>query len=364
MADDMEMFKLRSRDVTKKIIKKIGSADVDLNIMHVCGTHQDTLVRYGLEDMLRKVGINIIQGPGCPVCVTTPREVEEMITLAREGVIVTAFGDMIKVPGAKRSLGDTKLDGGDVRVVYGIDDAVKIADSTDEPVAFMSVGFETTTPSTASVISRGAPDNFYVLTCNRVIPPALDAILSMGELNLDGLIEPGHVSTIIGTHPYEPLSEKYGIPQVVAGFEPLDLLMGVYMIVKQVKEGRAEVENEYGRVVKSIGNTKAQEVVHKVFRRADTDWRGFPVIPGSGLELREGYREHDARVKFSSILNHLKDKKFQEPEGCLCGQVLRGVTEPETCPSFGSACKPSTPIGPCMVSQEGSCNIAFRYKSR
>ncbi len=364
MDNELDRFKLRNEDVSKKVIRRIKEADVDLNIMHVCGTHQDTLVRFGLERMLNRVGINIIQGPGCPVCVTTPREVEEMIALAEEDVVITAFGDMMKVPGEKRSLMHTKQVGGDVRVVYSVDDAVDIAEKTEKAVVFMSVGFETTTPSTAAALVKGVPDNFYILACNRVIPPALDAILQMGELNLDGLIEPGHVSTIIGTHPYEPLSEKYHIPQVVAGFEPLDLLLGVYMIVRQVSEGRAEVENEYDRVVKPEGNLKAQKVVEEVFEPMDVDWRGFPVIPGSGLKPRGGYKDHDAREMFSHVLEGLKGKKFEEREGCLCGEVLRGITDPVDCRLFGEACTPGSPVGPCMVSQEGSCNIAFRYKGR
>ncbi len=362
MKDELKQFKLRNEKIAEKVTRKIREANVQMNVMHVCGTHQDTLVRYGLEDMLKQAGINIIQGPGCPVCVTTPREVEEMIKLAESGVVITAFGDMMKVPGEKKSLMHAKQDGADVRVVYSIDDAVDLANKIDEPVVFMSVGFETTTPTTASTISRGAPDNFYVLSCNRVIPPALDAILKMGELNLDGLIEPGHVSAIIGTRPYEPLSERYGIPQVVAGFEPLDLLMGVYMLVQQVKEGRAEVENEYGRVVKTEGNLKAQKMIEEVFEPMDTDWRGFPVIPGSGLKPRDKYSEHDARVVFSDILDELKGKKFEERENCLCGEVLRGVTEPNECELFGKGCTPGNPVGPCMVSREGSCNIAYRYR--
>ncbi|MFO8110656.1 MAG: hydrogenase formation protein HypD [Thermoplasmata archaeon] len=362
MGNELDQFKLRDRKVAKKIVRKIQDADVKMNVMHVCGTHQDTLVRYGLEEMLKDVGINIIQGPGCPVCVTTPREVEEMIKLAENGVTITAFGDMMKVPGEKKSLMHAKEEGADIRVVYGIDDAVEMAATSDKQVVFMSVGFETTTPSTASALARGAPDNFYVLTCNRVIPPALDAIMRMGELNLDGLIEPGHVSTIIGTTPYEPLSQRYHIPQVVAGFEPLDLLMGVYMLVRQVKEGRAEVENEYTRVVKTEGNPKARALVEEVFEPADVDWRGFPVIPDSGLKLRAEYQRHDTRVVFSHILDELKGKKFEEKENCLCGEVLRGITEPKECELFGKACTPVNPVGPCMVSREGSCNIAYRYR--
>ncbi len=361
---DLDQFRLRDKKMAETLIDKIQEADVDLKIMHVCGTHQDTLVRFGLEDMLKESGIRIIQGPGCPVCVTTPREVQEIITLAENGITMTVFGDMIKVPGEKRSLMHAKEEGGDVRVVYGIDDAVEMAEDTDKPVVFMSIGFETTTPSTASVLARGAPDNFFVLCCNRVIPPALEAIINMGELDLHGLIEPGHVSTIIGTRPYEFISREHGIPQVIAGFEPLDVLMAVHMLVKQVKEGRAEVENEYDRVVKTEGNPEAQRLVEQVFRRVDTDWRGFPVIPDSGLELRDEYARHDARMEFSHLLEEVRTRAYRERDDCLCGEVLRGITEPRECLLFGKGCTPGDPVGPCMVSREGSCNIAFRYSGR
>lgn len=364
MEIDLEQFKFRDKEKAEKIIKEIDEADIELTLMHVCGTHQDTLVRHGLDPMLRKVGVRIRQGPGCPVCVTTQREIEEIIKLAEEGVTVTAFGDMMRVPGEESSLMDAKSKGADVRIVYSIDDAVDIADKTDNEVVFMSVGFETTVPSTANVISKNPPENFSILACNRVIPPALEAILEMGEVKLDGLIEPGHVSAIIGSIPYEVLSERYKIPQVVAGFEPLDLLLGVLVILRQVQEGRAEVENEYDRIVKPEGNPKAKAVIDEVFEPFDIKWRGFPEIPNSGLKLKEKYKHYSARNKFKEILESLKDKDFKEPEGCRCGEVLRGLIESQDCPLFGEVCKPSNPVGACMVSREGSCNIEYRYGSK
>ncbi|MFW6376138.1 MAG: hydrogenase formation protein HypD [Thermoplasmatota archaeon] len=363
MEIDLDQFKFRDEDKAKQIIKEIDEADIELTLMHVCGTHQDTLVRHGLDPMLRDVGVRIKQGPGCPVCVTTQREIEEIIKLAEEGITVTAFGDMMRVPGEESSLMDAKSKGADVRIVYSIDDAVDIAEKTDNEVVFMSVGFETTVPATANVISKNPPENFSILASNRVIPPALKAILEMGEVKLDGLIEPGHVSVIIGSKPYEPLSEKYNIPQVVTGFEPLDLLLGVLFIVRQIQEGRAEVENEYDRVVKPDGNPKAKKVINEVFEPFDIKWRGFPNIPDSGLKLKEKYDQYSARKKFKDILEPLKDKEFKEPEGCRCGEVLRGLIESQECPLFGEVCKPSNPVGACMVSREGSCNIEYRYGS-
>ncbi len=361
MKANVEQFRFRDQKLAKKIINELREMELDIMIMHVCGTHQDTLVRYGLEGMLKEVGVTIRQGPGCPVCVTTPREIQEILTLAKNEITITAFGDMMKVPGHGTSLMEAKSEGADVRIVYSVDDAVTMAQKNNKETVFMSVGFETTSPSTASVVARGPPDNFSILTCNRVVPPALEAILDMGEVKLDGLIEPGHVSTIIGTSPYEPISKKYIIPQVIAGFEPLDLLMGVLMLARQVHEGRAEVENEYSRIVKPEGNIKALELMNRVFEPVDTEWRGFPVIPRSGQALKEEYQEHDARKYFEDILEDLQTWEFEEPEGCRCGEVLRGIIASSECPLFGKECTPVNPVGPCMVSNEGSCNIEYRY---
>lgn len=359
---DLEQFKFRDEDKAEEIIEELKSSKLELTLMHVCGTHQDTLVKHGLESMLSDAGVNIRQGPGCPVCVTTQKEIEEIIHLAEKDVTVTVFGDMLNVPGLDSSLVDAKSKGADVRVVYGVDDAVKIAENTDDEVVFMSVGFETTTPAIASAISSDPPDNFTILSCNRVMPPALKTIMEMGEISLDGLIEPGHVSTIIGTEPYKPLSERYNMPQVVAGFEPLDLLLAVLMLLRQKEEGRAEVENEYGRVVRPEGNKKALKVMNDVFDTKDIEWRGFPEIPNSGMKLRSKYEKHDARKRFEDLLEPIWEQEFEEPEGCLCGEVLRGIIDSEECPQFGDECTPSNPLGTCMVSREGSCNIAYRYR--
>jgi len=349
--------------MAEKIFQKLKGMDVDLTLMHVCGTHQDTLVRHGLQPQLENVGIDIRQGPGCPVCVTTAREIEESIALAKAGKTITVFGDMVKVPGVEESLSDAKTEGCDVRIVYGVNDAVGLAGKIRNEIVFVGVGFETTTPSIAVAVSRKPPENFSLLSCHRVIPPALKAIVEMGEIKLDGLIEPGHVSTIIGSEPYAFLSEEHNMPQVIAGFEPLDLLMGVYMLARQNKEGAAKVDIEYSRVVKPEGNPTAVEAMHNVFEPADIKWRGFPEIPSSGLVLREEYKEYDARERYEDDLAELKGKEFKEPKGCRCGEVLRGIVRSEECPLFGKTCKPTNPIGPCMVSAEGSCNILYKYSN-
>ncbi len=351
------MISLRNKEMADRIMEKLRDLNLPLKIMHVCGTHQDTIVKYGIDEMLKKYGIELIEGPGCPVCVTTPSEIMKAITLAKEGYTVATFGDMMKVPAGGESLEKVRAEGGDIRIVYGIDDALKMAEERE--VIFIGVGFETTAPSTAVTILR-RPKNFRVLSCHRYVPPALDALLGMGEIELDGIICPGHVSAIIGMEPYKPLSEKYKIPQVIAGFEPLDVLLAVYMIARQVNEGRHEVENEYRRVVRDEGNRKAMKAVHAVFEPAPIKWRGFPVIPDSKMRIRGEFAEYDAERVYEDIIGDIGD--IPEPPGCRCGEVLRGLVHPSECPLFGKACVPSSPVGPCMVSYEGACSIEYKYR--
>lgn len=358
------MYKLRDREMSRKVMDRLEAMKLDLTLMHVCGTHQDTLMRFGLDTEFKRVGVDIRQGPGCPVCVTPPKEVEEVLALARAGLTIAAFGDVMKVPGEKGSLNDAKADGADVQIVFGVDDAVALARKTGKEVVFMGIGFETTAPTTASALQSGPPANFSVLSCHRTVPPALAAIAGMGEVRLQGMIQPGHVSTIIGTRPYEFLSKQYKVPQVVAGFEPLDLMMGVYMLARQVQEGRTEVENEYTRVVHRDGNPSAMRAIAEVFEPSDVLWRGFPVIRGSGLAIRRGFEKHDARKRFEDLLAPVEEKEYGEVEGCRCGEMLRGILTSEECPLFATACTPATPMGPCMVSREGSCYIAHRYRRK
>ncbi|MCJ7697003.1 MAG: hydrogenase formation protein HypD [Thermoplasmata archaeon] len=359
------MFSLRDKHLADDIVSQIKKAEVNLKFMHVCGTHQDTLVKHGLDVLLQKCGIEIGQGPGCPVCVTTPKEIEEILVLAKEGKTIATFGDMTRVPGVTSSLQQMKAEGCDIRTVYSIEDSLFLAEKQKEKeVVFMAVGFETTAPTTASVLLRDPPLNFSVLCCHRLIPPALQAILDMGEIKIDGFIEPGHVSTIIGVRPYEFISNNYHIPQVITGFEPIDLLMGAWMLVRQIQQAKAEVENEYTRAVKPEGNKKAQQIMRQVFEPVDIKWRGFPTIPQSGLMLRKKYALYDARKKYEEELSELTEKEFTEPVGCLCGDVLRGLISSKECPLFGRQCTPDNPVGPCMVSSEGNCNIQYRYSKK
>jgi hydrogenase expression/formation protein HypD len=356
------VFSFKDKATAESIIKKITDFNINYKFMHVCGTHQDTLVKNGLDTLLQKCGIEIGQGPGCPVCVTTPNEIEEMILLAKNGKIVTSFGDMLNVPGRNKSLQSLRSEGFNVRTVYSIEDSVNIAvNNKEKEVVFMAVGFETTAPTTASTIITNPPDNFSILSCHRLIPPALKAILDLGEIKINGLIEPGHVSTIIGTKPYAFISKKYNIPQVIAGFEPLDLLMAALMLCRQILNNNITVENEYFRIVNENGNKIATKIMKEVFKDVDKRWRGFPVIKKSGLELKDKYEKFDARKKYYEDLIILENLDFDEPIGCKCGDILRGLLSPRECPLFRKICCPSNPIGPCMVSSEGSCNIEFRY---
>jgi len=358
------MFKLRDAETANKILAAIKDTGIESRFMHVCGTHQDTIVRFGLEELLMDAGIEICQGPGCPVCVTTSKEVADAITLARNGVTVTAFGDMMRVPTTIGSLFDAKADGADVRIVYSIEDAVRMASEQTKPLVFVSVGFETTAPSTCVPLKKGnLPKNFSIYSCHRICPPILEAIFQMGEIRMNGMIMPGHVAAITGTVPFKTYSERYKMPQVVAGFEPLDILMASYMLTKQIADGRAEVENEYTRVVKENGNQIARKLMDETFVAVDREWRGFPVIPKSALALKPKFSKHDANIVHEKILA-LTPEVEAEAKGCKCGDVLRGLLKSEECPMFGTACKPSNPMGPCMVSEEGNCSIAYRFSGK
>lgn len=358
------MFKYRDEETAKKVLTAIKDTGIESKFMHVCGTHQDTIVRFGLEEMLLDVGVEICQGPGCPVCVTTSKEIADAITLARNGVTITAFGDMMRVPTTIGSLFDAKADGADVRIVYSIEDAVRMASEQTKPLVFVSVGFETTAPSTCVPLSKGnLPENFSIYSCHRICPPILEAIFNMGETKMNGMIMPGHVAVITGTRAFSPFSENYKMPQVVAGFEPLDILMASYMLTKQIEEGRAEVENEYTRLVKEDGNPIARKLMDDTFDAVDREWRGFPVIPKSALTLKSKFAKHDATVVHADILSTTPEVEA-EAAGCRCGEVLRGLIRSEDCPMFGTACKPMSPKGPCMVSEEGNCSIAYRFSAK
>jgi hydrogenase expression/formation protein HypD len=352
----------RQGDIANRLADRIARmATRPLKFMEVCGGHTHAIFKYGIEDLLPP-NITMIHGPGCPVCVIPLGRVDDAISIAKEpGVIFTTFGDAMRVPGSRTSLLDAKAEGADVRMVYSPLDALKIAKKNPEKqVVFLALGFETTAPSTAMTVMQAAKDdvkNFSVFCNHIMIVPALKALLDSPDLQLDGFVGPGHVSTVIGTRPYEFVPMEYKKPVVVSGFEPLDVLQSVYMILKQVNEGRAEVENQYGRCVIREGNQKALEVIFEVFEPRDYfEWRGLGSIAHSGMRLQRKYASFDAELRFT-----VPGLRIADPKACQCGEILKGVKKPWECKVFGTACTPETPIGSCMVSSEGACAAYYNF---
>ena len=352
----------RQSDIAMTLAQKIAAfTDKPLKLMEVCGGHTHTIFKYGIEDLLPD-NIEMIHGPGCPVCVIPLGRVDDAISIAQQpNVIFTTFGDAMRVPGSKTSLLDAKAAGADVRMVYSPLDALKIArNNQSKHVVFFGLGFETTAPSTAMTVLQAAKEgveNFSVFCNHIMILPALKAMLDSPDLKLDGFLGPGHVSTVIGTRCYEFVPKVYGKPLVVTGFEPLDVLQSVYMIVKQIMEGRAEVENQYARVVYREGNRRALEALSEVFApREFFEWRGLGSIAHSGMKLRDKYSQFDAEVRF-----RVPGLRVADPKACQCGEILKGVKKPWECKVFGTACTPETPIGSCMVSSEGACAAYYNF---
>lgn len=333
----------------------------ELRFMEVCGTHTVSIFRSGLHTLLPDKVVHL-SGPGCPVCVTHDSEVALYLELAqREDVIVATFGDLIRVPGpGGANLKQAQAEGARVSVIYSPMDALQLAqENPDATVVFLGIGFETTAPTVAATLQMADKmglKNFQVLSFHKLVPPALGALLGDPELNLHALIMPGHVTTILGVEPYRFIAEDFGLPAVVTGFDPLDVLQSLYEIVRQRNEGRAEVVNKYSRAVHDEGNPKAQAVMNDVFAPADALWRGIGMIPGSGLELAPKYERFDAMKRLN-----LELKEVPPLKGCRCGDVLRGKMAPNKCPLFGKACTPAKPVGPCMVSTEGSCAAYYKY---
>ncbi len=347
-------------------LDEIGATeDKRLNIMEICGGHTHAIFRYGL-DKLTPPALEFIHGPGCPVCVLPMSRVNECVEIAeREDVIFTTFGDAMRVPGTRKSLLQAKADGCDIRMVYSPLDALELARRhPDKEVVFFGLGFETTTPSTALCIQQAAKDeitNFSVF-CNHItVPEPIKALLDDPDMSLDGFVGPGHVSMVIGIHPYDFIARDYGKPLVVAGFEPLDLLQSVLMVLRQIRDGRAEIENQYARVVPEHGNPVSIAAVDDVYeRRPSFEWRGLGEIDRSGLKIRDLYAAYDAEVKFA--IGYGAGPRFvPEMEGCACGDVLKGRAKPVQCPKFGTECTPEMPLGALMVSTEGACAAYYQF---
>ncbi len=353
----------RDGKVSRGLSQKINETSRrPVRLMEICGTHTMSIFRHGLRSLLPET-IDLVSGPGCPVCVTAMEEVDRSVKLARSpGVVVTTFGDMLRVPGTHTSLDQEKAGGADVRVVYSTFDALKIAGQVPKKeVVFLGIGFETTAPTVAAAIKTAHQNqcsNFSVLSAHKLLPPAMEALLSGGDLDIHGFICPGHVTTIIGTSAYEAITSRYRIPCVVVGFEPIDILQGILMLVEQIETERAEVEIQYVRGATAGGNPGALSIMREVFEPCDSPWRGLGTIPGSGLAIRGAFSAIDARTRFD-----LDVPPAKEPPGCSCGEILRGTARPLDCKLFRKTCSPRNPVGPCMVSSEGTCAAYFKYHS-
>ena len=347
-----------------EMIRQEAKGEDEIRIMHLCGTHEDTITRYGIRSLLPD-NVKLLSGPGCPVCITPDSDLQKVFhLLERKDVILTTFGDMARVPCMGKTLFSFRKER-DVRIVYSIFDAVEIAKSASKPVVHFGIGFETTMPSTALAVLDGV-ENFYVFSSHRYFIPAMDYLLSLGEAKIDAFINPGHVSTIVGVKAYEEITEKYRVPQAIAGFEANDVLLAILMLVRAVKKVRAGEEtellmNEYTRAVSYEGNVRAQKVMEEVFGRDDWEWRGLGVVPGSGAPIAEKYSDYDAFSYFEDIFEDFTPSDDPKKRACRCGEVLRGLITPKDCPLFMKSCTPRDPIGPCMVSFEGTCSIWAKY---
>ncbi len=353
-------IKLRTQELLADIKHMAGEP---FKIMEVCGSHTVAIAKSGIRELLPE-NIKLVSGPGCPVCVTDNSDIDRFLELAKEpGVIITTFGDMIRVPGSKSSLQEVRAGGADIRVVYSTLDALEIArQNLDKQVVFLGVGFETTIPTIAvsiEIAHKEGLSNYSVLSMHKLVPPALELLINDPELRLDAFINPGHVCSVLGTEPFEFMAQRYRKPSVVGGFEPLDILESIWMLLKQRAENRSEVEIQYFRVVKREGNPKAVEYMNKYFEVADAIWRGMGTLPRSGLKIRPEYAKYAAEVKFN-----MPEPVESKMQGCMCGDILKGRVLPYDCPLFGRGCTPLKPVGPCMVSSEGSCAAYYRYSRR
>ncbi len=360
----------RSRGLVRKVLGRCGELagrinSEEINIMEICGTHTHSISKYGIRGSLPHK-VRLISGPGCPVCVTSERDIDAAIDFirSRDDVILATFGDMLRVPGTGSSLERERARGSKVRVVYSPLDALAMAkDNPDKEVVLFSVGFETTAPTVASTVLSAREEgigNFSLFSLHKLTPPAMDALMASGEVRIDGFICPGHVTAIIGADAYGFLARKWGSPCVIAGFEPLDALFGICMLLEQFAEGRVDIEIEYDRVVTRDGNDTAKAVIGEVFTTVDGLWRGIGEIPSSALALNERFSEFDAIERFG--IYGAAEEREPQTRGCVCGEVLRGLIPPSDCVHFAKGCTPESPLGPCMVSSEGTCAAYYKYE--
>lgn len=348
-----------ARKISDGIRKTAQDISRPVCIMEVCGSHTMAIARFAIRELLPE-NIRLVSGPGCPVCVTSAGYIDTAMELARRGCALVTFGDMVNVPGSSGTLAMARSEGADIRICYSPSAALEMAmDNHEKDFVFLGIGFETTVPTVLSVIDHAAEKgiaNLSVLTAFKRVPPALDALASDPEIEVDAFLCPAHVSAIIGAFAYEPFVEKFKVPCVIAGFEPLDILYGIHGILTQINEGRAEVENQYSRVVRNTGNARALSLMDDYLEEYDASWRGIGVIPGSGFRLKDEYAKYDAEKKYG-----VRVEEGNPDRRCRCGEVLKGKMLPSECPLFEKLCTPSNPVGPCMVSSEGSCAAYFKY---
>lgn len=351
----------RNPKIVKKMLEEIHAITTKKwNIMEICGGQTHSIMKNGINQLLPDK-IELVHGPGCPVCVTPLEQIDKALEIAsRPGVIFTSFGDMLRVPGSTKDLFMVKSEGGDVRIVYSPLDAVKLArENPDKKVVFFAVGFETTAPNNAMAVwqaHREGLKNFSLLVSHVLVPPAMEALLSSEHNRVQAYLAAGHVCTVMGWKEYIPIAEKYKVPIVVTGFEPMDIVEGILMTVRQLEKGEYKVENQYSRVVKRDGNIPAKDLIARVFKISNRKWRGIGEIPGSGFVLHDEYAAYDAENVFQ-----LGDIKVEEPEQCISGIILQGLKKPNECPAFGTLCTPQTPLGATMVSSEGACSAYYQY---
>jgi hydrogenase expression/formation protein HypD len=352
---------VKARMLAKALEGLVDEVGREISVMHVCGSHEQSIAKFGLRTILPR-GLNVIMGPGCPVCVTDLPEVDEAVALARDGVLVATYGDMVGVPGTAGSLADAQARGGRIEVVYSASEAVRMARETDEEVVFFASGFETTAVATAAVILDDPPPNFSVLSAHKYIPPVMEIVAEMPATRVEGFLAAGHAATITGSDIFERFVERHGIPVVVAGFEPLDILAGLVRLVELVRDGTPQVENMFPRCVTPEGNRNAQEQLWRVFRATGGRWRGIAHVPHGNLRLRDEFAHIDARrrhkIDLQSLWQHAPSTLTQT---CVCGDIMAGIETPAGCPLFGRECTPEEPVGACMVSNEGTCRIWHQY---
>lgn len=351
----------QGRTLLGRLERATRAASRPVTVMHVCGSHEQAMARYGLRSRLPE-GLTVQMGPGCPVCVTDAPEIDDAIALAEHGLRVLTYGDMLRVPGRERSLDDARAQGARVEVIYAATQAAEIARSAAEPVVFFATGFETTAVATAAILLADPPPNLFVLSAHKWVPAAMDVVASSPDNRVEGYLAAGHAATITGWGVFEPFVQKHRRPVVVAGFEPLDILAGLTLLVEAISAGRAEVENAFPRCVTREGNRRAMAALESVFAPADGEWRGIARVASGDLALRPAHAAHDARARFADVLA-AAPARAERPGAseCRCGAILIGQTIPTECPLFGAACRPESPVGACMVSTEGACRIWYEH---